>query len=170
MLNVTECILFSVNDQLSELNLLYSNQPVILGFFISCVAGIITSCLVTLWFINYIYIKNQRIELESALKAIYNEIKFNQNQLNQFEIESIRIKKYWGVLKNYELAKELWDKFRHEFDTIPISNIDSRVFINKSWLYPKGVSSRQIFQNSKYLVVPQIKAGVTAAIYNSNNI
>lgn len=115
------------------------------------ITGLITSFLVSIAIINLVYKKNQQIELEHSLLAIYNEIIFNNGQLTKFEEEAIRIKKYWMVLKNYGLALNQWENFQADFGNMHHSGIESYDFINRSWLSPKGVSSRQTYKDSRYL-------------------
>jgi|GEM_PF-4776173 len=115
------------------------------------ITGLLTSAIVTILLINYVYNKNQQIELENSLKSLYLEILFNRKQLSKFEDEAVRIKKYWAVLKNNKFAQIQWEIFQSDFDNKPFSCVETLVFHGKSWISPKGVSSRQTYQDSRYL-------------------
>lgn len=114
------------------------------------ITGLLTSAVVTIILINYVYNKNHQIEVENSLNSIYHEIKYNIRQLSEFETEAIRIKKYWSVLKDYNLALSQWEEFSTDFNK-PHNEVTPIDFVAKSWISPKGVSSRQTYQDSKYL-------------------
>jgi len=115
------------------------------------ITGLLTSAVVTILLIDYIYKKNYRIEVEKSLNAVYNEIKYNNAQLSKFEDEVNRIKKYWMILKNYNLALNQWEDFQADFGNKSSDAVKSNDFIGRSWILPKGVSSRQTYQDSKFL-------------------